>query len=73
MTPEDFDKATYTQLANKTPKIDRFQWCRYLNGRVSPNYLTLKKAAKDLEMDVTVLINCIEKRIERKKSKLSCI
>ena len=71
MTPEEFKKATFSELARKT-HIDRFQWCRYLNGKVSPNYSTLISAAIELNMTVSTLVECIEKRIHDKAQKTSC-
>ncbi|MDJ0572168.1 MAG: hypothetical protein QNJ53_24430 [Pleurocapsa sp. MO_192.B19] len=71
MTPEEFSRARISDLAKKT-NINKFQWCRYLNGKVFPRYSTLRNAATDLDMKVSTLVECIEKRVQKKNQKASC-
>lgn len=72
MTPEEFMEASFSELANIT-KIDRHRWCRYLNGRVPPTYKTIKNASVKLNMSMSTLVDCIEKRIETGKLKKTCV
>ena len=71
MTPDEFQKARITDLAQKT-NINKWQWCRYLNGKVFPRYETLRSASVDLNMSVSTLVECIEKRVEIKAKNTSC-
>jgi transcriptional regulator with XRE-family HTH domain len=71
MKPEEFMSASFGDLASLT-KIDRHRWCRYLNGKVPPNYKTIKKASEKLGMTTITLLDCIEKRIEIGKQENSC-
>ena len=71
MTPEEFQKARIIDLSRKTG-IGKWQWCRYLNGKVFPRYETLQKASVDLNMKVSTLVECIELRVESKTHDSSC-
>lgn len=62
MDVEEFINSSLGQLEKKTG-IDRYRWSRYLNGKVSINYSTLKKAADLLEMPTEQLLLGIEAKI----------
>ena len=71
MTPEEFQRARVIDLSRKTG-IGKWQWCRYLNGKVFPRYETLQKASADLNMKVSTLVECIELRVKNNIHKSSC-
>jgi transcriptional regulator with XRE-family HTH domain len=71
MTSDDFMNASLSKLASIT-NIDKPRWSRYLNGKVSPNYRTLEKAAKELGMSTINLLECLEKRKQYDKKSPCC-
>ena len=64
MSIEDFLNLSYRKLEAIT-KIDKSNWSKYFNDHISPNWKTIARAAKALDMEPHTLMEAIA--IKRKQ------
>ncbi|MEX0271179.1 hypothetical protein AB3R30_18745 [Leptolyngbyaceae cyanobacterium UHCC 1019] len=63
MTLEEFMGESLGQIAQASG-IDRFRWCKYFRGRISPTERTLARAAKNLGMPLPELMQGVQLKKE---------
>lgn len=70
MNIEQFTNLSYSQLERMT-NINKSNWSKYFNDKLSPRWNTVKSAASKLEMQPSDLMIAIE--IKREKVLKKCV
>ncbi len=69
MDIEKFANLSYRQL-EKITNIDKSNWSKYFNNKLSPRWKTINDAAKSLDMKPSDLMIAIEKRRQKTLKKM---